>query len=61
MLEDSQSAGTKTIQILQNQGEDLNRVESGLASINADLKKAEKHLKKTVYIYVHIVDILKKV
>ena len=45
MLEESQSAGTKTILMLENQGEDLNRIKSGLASINADLKEAETHLK----------------
>ena len=47
MLEESQSAGTKTIMMLENQGEDLNRVESGLDSINADMKEADKHLDKT--------------
>jgi synaptosomal-associated protein 25 len=45
MLEESQSAGTKTIMMLENQGEDLNRVETGLDSINTDIKEAEKHLK----------------
>jgi len=44
MVEESQSAGTKTIEMLENQGEQLNRIESGLDNINADMKEAEKHL-----------------
>lgn len=44
MVEDSQSAGTKTIEMLEHQGEQLNRIETGLDNINADMKEAEKHL-----------------
>jgi len=44
MVEESQSAGTKTIEMLENQGEQLNRIESGLDNINADMKEAQKHL-----------------
>jgi len=44
MVEDSQSAGTKTIEMLEQQGEQLNRIEGGLDNINADMKEAEKHL-----------------
>jgi len=44
MVEDSQQAGTKTIAMLEEQGEQLNRVEAGLDNINADMKEAEKHL-----------------
>jgi len=44
MVEESQAAGTKTIEMLENQGEQLNRIESGLDNINADMKEAEKHL-----------------
>jgi len=44
MVEESQAAGTKTIEMLETQGEQLNRIESGLDNINADMKEAEKHL-----------------
>ena len=44
MVEESQAAGTKTIEMLENQGEQLNGIESGLDNINADMKKTEKHL-----------------
>jgi len=44
MVEESQSAGVKTIEMLENQGEQLNRIEGGLDNINADMKEAEKHL-----------------
>merc|ERR1712025_1005725 len=44
MVEESQSAGTKTIEMLENQGEQLNRIEGGLDNINAEMKEAEKHL-----------------
>ena len=36
--------GTKTIEMLENQGEALNRIEKGLDDINADMKEAEKHI-----------------
>jgi len=44
MVEESQSAGVKTIEALEQQGEQLNRVEAGLDNINADMKEAEKHI-----------------
>merc|ERR1712029_901820 len=44
MVEESQSAGTKTIEMLESQGEQLNRIEKGLDDINADMKEAEKHI-----------------
>jgi len=44
MMEESQQAGTKTIEMLENQGEALNRIEKGLDDINADMKEAEKHI-----------------
>ena len=44
MVEESQTAGTKTIEMLETQGEQLNRIEKGLDDINADMKQAEKHI-----------------
>ena len=44
MVEESQAAGVKTIEMLETQGEQLNRIEGGLDNINADMKEAEKHL-----------------
>ena len=44
MVEESQDAGTKTIEMLETQGEQLNRIEKGLDDINADMKQAEKHI-----------------
>ena len=44
MVEESQDAGTKTIEALETQGEQLNRIEKGLDDINADMKQAEKHI-----------------
>merc|ERR1719283_527787 len=44
LVEESQSAGVKTIEMLENQGEQLQRIEGGLDNINADMKEAEKHL-----------------
>jgi len=44
LCEESQSAGIKTIDMLEHQGEQLNRVEAGLDGMNAEMKVAEKHL-----------------
>eukprot|EP00095_Tigriopus_kingsejongensis_P011120 maker-scaffold645_size120276-snap-gene-0.29 protein:Tk11120 transcript:maker-scaffold645_size120276-snap-gene-0.29-mRNA-1 annotation:"synaptosomal-associated protein 25" len=44
MCEDSQAAGTKTLEQLDVQGEQLNRVEEGMDNMNAEMKEAEKHL-----------------
>ncbi|XP_023342100.1 synaptosomal-associated protein 25 [Eurytemora carolleeae] len=44
MCEESQTTGAKTIEMLDHQGEQLNRVEGGLDNINAEMKEAEKHL-----------------
>jgi len=44
MTEESQAAGTRTIEMLEQQGEQLHRIEGGLDTINADMKEAEKHL-----------------
>ena len=43
MMEESNTTGAKTIEMLENQGEQLNRIEGGLDNINADMKEAEKH------------------
>uniref|UniRef100_A0A671DJH6 t-SNARE coiled-coil homology domain-containing protein n=1 Tax=Rhinolophus ferrumequinum TaxID=59479 RepID=A0A671DJH6_RHIFE len=41
---ESQDAGNKTITMLDEQGEQLNRIEEGMDQINKDMKEAEKTL-----------------
>ncbi|KAL1243657.1 Synaptosomal-associated protein [Trichinella spiralis] len=45
MCEESKEAGIKTLVMLDDQGEQLERTEQGLDTINADMKEAEEHLK----------------
>jgi len=44
LCEESQAAGIKTVEMLEHQGEQLDRVEAGLDGMNAEMKVAEKHL-----------------
>ena len=44
MMEESNTTGAKTIEMLETQGEQLNRIEQGLDGINADMKQAEQHI-----------------
>merc|ERR1712032_516548 len=44
MMEESNTTGAKTLEMLENQGEQLNRIEKGLDDINADMKQAEQHI-----------------
>jgi len=44
LCEEAQGAGSKTVEMLEQQGEQLNRVEQGLDGMNAEMKVAEKHL-----------------
>jgi len=44
MMEESNTTGAKTIEMLENQGEQLNRIEKGLDNVNADMKQAEQHI-----------------
>lgn len=44
LVEESQAAGVNTISMLEQQGEQLDRIEGGLDNINAEMKEAEKHL-----------------
>lgn len=44
LCEESHTAGSKTLEMLETQGEQLNRIEGGLDNINAEMKQAEKHL-----------------
>jgi len=44
LVEESQAAGVNTITMLEQQGEQLDRIEGGLDNINAEMKEAEKHL-----------------
>ncbi|KAM4690797.1 synaptosomal-associated protein 23 [Rhinophrynus dorsalis] len=41
---ESQDAGIKTITMLDEQGEQLNRIEEGMDQINKDMREAEKNL-----------------
>jgi len=44
LCEEGQASGIKTIEMLEHQGEQLNRVEQGLDGMNSEMKVAEKHL-----------------
>ncbi|XP_051779590.1 synaptosomal-associated protein 25-A-like isoform X1 [Erpetoichthys calabaricus] len=46
MTEESRQAGVKTLDMLDDQGHQLNRVEKELDKIDEDMKDAEKYLKK---------------
>ncbi|XP_030050931.1 synaptosomal-associated protein 25 [Microcaecilia unicolor] len=44
LVEESKDAGIKTLVMLDEQGEQLERIEEGLEQINKDMKEAEKNL-----------------
>ncbi|XP_048017768.1 SNARE_SNAP25N and SNARE_SNAP23C domain-containing protein isoform X1 [Megalobrama amblycephala] len=44
LLEESKDAGIRTLVMLDEQGEQLDRIEEGLDQINKDMKEAEKNL-----------------
>jgi len=44
LCEDSQAVGAKTLDMLDQQGEQLARVEGDMDKINAEMKEAEKHI-----------------
>ncbi|XP_037071958.1 synaptosomal-associated protein 25-like isoform X2 [Pollicipes pollicipes] len=44
LCEESQDVGAKTLVNLNNQGEQLDRIEEGMDQINADMREAEKNL-----------------
>jgi len=44
LCEDSKEAGIRTLVALDDQGEQLDRIEEGVDQINADMKEAEKNL-----------------
>ncbi|KAF3832150.1 hypothetical protein F7725_025815 [Dissostichus mawsoni] len=45
VADESKDAGIRTLVMLDEQGEQLDRVEEGMNKVNADLKDAEKNLK----------------
>ncbi|KAG7481687.1 synaptosomal-associated protein 25-A-like isoform X1 [Solea senegalensis] len=45
LVEESKDAGIRTLVMLDEQGEQLDRVEEGMNKVHADLKEAEKDLK----------------
>ncbi|XP_027895680.1 synaptosomal-associated protein 25-A isoform X2 [Xiphophorus couchianus] len=45
LVEESKDAGIRTLVMLDEQGEQLDRVEEGMNHINQDMKEAEKNLK----------------
>ncbi|XP_042342707.1 SNARE_SNAP25N and SNARE_SNAP23C domain-containing protein [Plectropomus leopardus] len=44
LVEESKDAGIRAVVMLDEQGEQLERIEEGLAQINSDMKEAEKNL-----------------
>jgi len=44
LMEETQDAGIRTLVMLDEQGEQLDRVEEGMDQINKDMKEAEKNL-----------------
>uniref|UniRef100_A0A1B6L6U0 Synaptosomal-associated protein n=1 Tax=Graphocephala atropunctata TaxID=36148 RepID=A0A1B6L6U0_9HEMI len=44
LCEESEETGAKTLDTLNHQGEQLDRIEEGMDQINADMKEAEKNL-----------------
>eukprot|EP00088_Acartia_fossae_P070707 TRINITY_DN9542_c0_g1_i3.p1 TRINITY_DN9542_c0_g1~~TRINITY_DN9542_c0_g1_i3.p1 ORF type:complete len:229 (+),score=72.90 TRINITY_DN9542_c0_g1_i3:42-689(+) len=44
LVEESHDSGAKTMEALNQQGEQLERIEGGLDKINADMQQAQKHL-----------------
>lgn len=44
MMEETQDAGIRTLVMLDEQGEQLDRIEEGMDQINKDMKQAEKNL-----------------
>ncbi|XP_026273585.1 synaptosomal-associated protein 25 isoform X1 [Frankliniella occidentalis] len=44
LCEETEEAGGATLQMLNHQGEQLDRIEEGMDQINADMKEAEKNL-----------------
>ncbi|XP_068894888.1 synaptosomal-associated protein 25 isoform X2 [Tenebrio molitor] len=44
LCEESTEAGTKTMEMLDHQGEQLDRIEDGMDQINTDMREAEKNL-----------------
>ncbi|CAH1393106.1 synaptosomal-associated protein 25 isoform X1 [Halyomorpha halys] len=44
LCEESEDVGGKTLSMLANQGEQLDRIEEGMDQINADMREAEKNL-----------------
>ncbi len=44
LCEESKEAGIKTLVMLDEQGEQLDRIEEGADKINQDMKEAEKNL-----------------
>jgi len=45
LCDESKEAGIKTLVMLDDQGEQLERIEGGLDTINQDMREAEEHLK----------------
>ncbi|XP_056637807.1 synaptosomal-associated protein 25 isoform X1 [Diorhabda sublineata] len=44
LCEESTDAGTKTLDMINHQGEQLDRIEDGMDQINTDMREAEKNL-----------------
>ena len=44
IMQETEETGARTMEMLDEQGEQLNRIEDGMDTINKDMKEAEKHL-----------------
>ncbi|TNM90446.1 hypothetical protein fugu_002735 [Takifugu bimaculatus] len=60
LVEESKDAGIRTLVMLDEQGEQLDRVEEGMNKVNADLKEAEKDLNNIGQCCVLICPCIKK-
>ncbi|TWW67204.1 Synaptosomal-associated protein 25-B [Takifugu flavidus] len=61
LVEESKDAGIRTLVMLDEQGEQLDRVEEGMNKVNADLKEAEKDLNNIGQCCVLICPCIKKI
>ena len=44
IMHETEDTGARTMEMLDEQGEQLNRIEDGMDTINKDMKEAERHL-----------------
>ncbi|VDL77574.1 unnamed protein product [Nippostrongylus brasiliensis] len=59
LCEESKEAGIKTLVMLDDQGEQLERCEGALDTINTDMKEAEEHLKGMENVFSETLDLFR--